>query len=567
MSPSNYSELTDKIFFRIYSNKRTDVGKIFGSVGYVCLTDVQHVSDFDHSNDYLEAVTLPTQDPNFKCVDIHNMWYANKIDFDKKLNLNEVSTFNFLIDNGLSIDQTLVFACKQGYLDIVVCLIESGANIYFNNDLPIKTATMAGHLHVVKYLFDHGLYQGRNNDTIIKMSVSWDCNDIFDYVFVRSSNINIDEILETACNFYRLHVIKYIINSGYQPYQTCHARSFEWMCHNGDVDVVKKFITNGIDVRENSQAIIRAVMQNKIDVVKLLIENGADVQVNNNHALECACTKGNLSIVQLLINHGANFRFDNDHALREAAKYGQMHVVKYLVEIGCNIRINNDHVLRQAARYGDLELINIFISLGVDVITNQGVLKNACDAGKFDIIKYIVEQITDASYDYYDAIQIVSQRGYFNIFTYLLSKVLDAATITDVIIYLSSLGNLDMIKYVFENKKDIGNIDEALSNAICNGHLHVIKYLIEKGANVKLDLSLKTHFESKILQSISYLIEIGIDIHLVNSVYAIECAACYGYLDIIKYFVNKENNIQSHLDDIIKCAISGSDLNIVKFFF
>ncbi len=348
----------------------------------------------------------------------------------------------------------------------------------------------------------------------------------------------------------------------------------------GDIDAVKKFIENGFDLRKNHQ-ILTGVLRYS-DIIELIMNNGADFLIHSNCALVYACLNGYLSTVKVLINHGADFRFDNDNALRQAATYGKFDVVKFLVDTGCDIRADNDYVLTQAVKYGNLEIVKIFVNLGVDITAIKSVLESACESGKLDLVEYVVHQVTDTSYNYHDAIQIADRRNYFSIFTYLLAKVSDSETVTNIIIYLSDLGNFDMVKYVFDNKQQIGNIDEALTNVIKNGHTHIINYLIEKGANIKINFDnvFDIFSELKVLRCISFLIDTGIDIPIntahvtetgfnipINTAYIIDGAACYGYLDIIKYFINKGYDIQSQLDNLIKNAIRYDNLNIVKFFF
>ncbi len=482
---SSHSELTDKLFVRIYddnksSYKQVSIQKIFESAGYVCLSDIQHVFHFNYKNNFLEIVTMPSLDPDFRCVGVHNTWYANRINLDKKLDLSEPSTFDFLIKNGLEVNKALVYACLTNRICVVRYLTELGADIGFDDDRPITAAISAGHFEIVKYLFDAGSYQGRSNDATIENCVYWGRIEIFDYVFSRSQDTNIDKILDMACNSNKPEIIKYIIN---HDYQTCHADSFEYMCYTGDIDIVKKFIKNGVDVRKHTEAFARAYAHP--DIVELLIEAGADVQANNNRALEQACAYGYMPTVKMLIHHGANFRFNNDSALRQAARYGKFDVVKYLVDLGCDIRIDNNFALSQAARYGNLEIVTIFANLGIDVTCfnftkDQYVLKIACDYGNFNIVKYIVEHITVTSYDYYCAIKSAAKHHHTEIVMYLIDKVSDSQTVADIVVYLAGLGNLNIIQYIFENKKDIWDLDEALSRAIYNGNTHIIDYLIKK---------------------------------------------------------------------------------------
>ncbi len=48
MSLFNYSDLADKIFFRIRHSEQPNIEKIFSNAGYVCLSDIYHVLDFKH---------------------------------------------------------------------------------------------------------------------------------------------------------------------------------------------------------------------------------------------------------------------------------------------------------------------------------------------------------------------------------------------------------------------------------------------------------------------------------------------------------------------------------------
>jgi len=67
-------------------------------------TDIKHILEFLMYGIYLREVTLPTDDPDFKMVlDENNKWRANKIILGKRRNLCEVSTFEYLINQGVDI--------------------------------------------------------------------------------------------------------------------------------------------------------------------------------------------------------------------------------------------------------------------------------------------------------------------------------------------------------------------------------------------------------------------------------------------------------------------------------
>ena len=59
---------------------------------------------------------------------------------------------------------------KDGHLEVVVYLVEHGANIHADNDYAIRLASENGHLEVVRYLVEHGADIHANNDYAIRLA-------------------------------------------------------------------------------------------------------------------------------------------------------------------------------------------------------------------------------------------------------------------------------------------------------------------------------------------------------------------------------------------------------------
>jgi len=132
-------------------------------------TDTEHIFEFLNYGIYLREVTLPTNDPDFKIVqDKNNKWRANKIFLGKKYNLNDVSTFEYLISNGVDDDCAVRWASENGHLEVVQFLISNGADIHACNDYAIRWASINGHLEVVQFLISKGADIHADNDFAVR---------------------------------------------------------------------------------------------------------------------------------------------------------------------------------------------------------------------------------------------------------------------------------------------------------------------------------------------------------------------------------------------------------------
>lgn len=88
---------------------------------------------------------------------------------------------------------------------------------------------------------------------------------------------------------------------------------------NGDIDAVKQFINNGINIDVRNQlshtALMRAAYGGHPEVVKFLIENGADVNLSTwegHTSLYFAVIENRVEIAELLIENGADVNIEFD---------------------------------------------------------------------------------------------------------------------------------------------------------------------------------------------------------------------------------------------------------------
>ena len=266
------------------------------------------------------------------------------------------------------LNEALIVAAKNGDLQTVVSVIDMGADIHFNNDDALDSASSSGHLHIVQYL----LGRGANIHT-----------DSMDYH---------NCALSSAAEYGHLHVVKYFVNIiskyikiGIIPKNHFHPHidndfiidydyyefAIRGACKNGHLNIVKFLIDQGGHVNPPDCAgedfpICVASKNGHLAIVKFLIDNGANIHVgahydldDKDYALEEAISNGHLDVVQLLVNHGVsvNTMCYNGSPLDIAIFDGHLSIVKFLVTNGVHI---NSKELNRALEY---KYIDIFMFL------------------------------------------------------------------------------------------------------------------------------------------------------------------------------------------------------------
>ena len=78
----------------------------------------------------------------------------------------------------VSLDEMLSLACRQGKLDIVQLLLQSGAHVNHRNkagNTPLLEACSQGHVPVANYLLEHGSKIDAPTETTLDSALTWAC--------------------------------------------------------------------------------------------------------------------------------------------------------------------------------------------------------------------------------------------------------------------------------------------------------------------------------------------------------------------------------------------------------
>ena len=133
---------------------------------------------------------------------------------------------------------------------------------------------------------------------------------------------------------------KALASKGISYYETAFISAAKY----GKTDVVKEFLTAGMDVNANvdGTALIASTASKNLDMVKFLLANGADVNETNylGSALSAAVYVGSFDIVKYLIESGADVNLASDDGTTPiiiAAQTKQGEMIEILAKAGGNV--------------------------------------------------------------------------------------------------------------------------------------------------------------------------------------------------------------------------------------
>ena len=120
-------------------------------------------------------------------------------------------------------------------------------------------------------------------------------------------------------NFYSLH--------------SSNEFNLDYACARGHLDIVKYFVSLGVNIRANKDAFRLACQYGHLDIVKYFVSLCVNIHTNMDYALHLACKYGHLNVVKYLIDLGANIHADNDWIFR----YSPLHILKYINSLSLSI--------------------------------------------------------------------------------------------------------------------------------------------------------------------------------------------------------------------------------------
>lgn len=136
-----------------------------------------------------------------------------------------------------------------------------------------------------------------------------------------------------------------------------------------------------------------AVKEQNLDMVKHLIEKGADIKYTLLNITETSPEI--LSYIFEEALHKIPFFDPNDFKNRNLIKAvvnGKYDIVKYLLDNGADIHTENDKALREASAEGKIKVVRLLLERGADIhANNDQALRLAARGGHLQVVKRLLE--------------------------------------------------------------------------------------------------------------------------------------------------------------------------------
>jgi endonuclease/exonuclease/phosphatase family metal-dependent hydrolase/ankyrin repeat protein len=169
--------------------------------------------------------------------------------------------------------EKLLSAAEKGDFLSVQNALQKGVDIRDKTDA-LKKASFYGHYAIVKYLVEAG------------------------------ANIHVDDEVPLAMSSSKgyFDIVKYLIKQGAKVNPPKHVLgALNWASKDGQLDIVKYLIKRGADIHAHNDIAIKSAVENgHLDIVKYLVEHGADIHAYNDEPIKSAEKNGHTEVVEYL---------------------------------------------------------------------------------------------------------------------------------------------------------------------------------------------------------------------------------------------------------------------------
>jgi len=279
------------------------------------------------------------------------------------------------------INQGLLFAVKEGYIDIINLLLQNiPTTVIEKNNLPLIMASSEGYLEIAEELIQAG----------------FDVN--------KSDEGGYSPLMAASTNKGNIAVVKALLKAGAQinAKDDDGTTALGFASDVGNAAVVKELLKADahVNVKDNKgmTPLMYASINNNIAVVKELLEAEAFVNATDNRGMTSliyASAHGNTEIVRKLLNAGANVNLADKKGntpLMAASIKNNIEVVRELLNAGADTNVTNAAgvaALGYAAESGNIEIVRELLEAGARV-TNLA-LEIARYKNNFEIVRLLEE--------------------------------------------------------------------------------------------------------------------------------------------------------------------------------
>ncbi|PFX24058.1 Ankyrin repeat and KH domain-containing protein 1 [Stylophora pistillata] len=407
--------------------------------------------------------------------------------------------FRSVAEADVSLDEMMSLACRQGKLDIVELLLESGAHVDYRNkagNTPLLEACSQGHVDVARYLLDHNANIDAPTETTSDSALTWACT--------LGSEAIVELLLERTSD------VEHRTKDG------CTALMFAALA--GHVKVAAMLLDHGAEINVESDSnkdspLTFACWKGHCDVVELLLERHANIEHRTKEGftpLMFAALGGHTDVARKLLEQKAKVNVpsgsNNDIPLTSACWKGHHDVVKLLLEFNSNIEHRTKDgctPLMLAAREGHYSVAKLILDSNAEVNVPSGSENNipltlACWKGHTNVVELLLEHKSNIEHRNKAGctpLMLASREGHVETTRLLLNKGAEINTPSgsndDTPLTLACWkGHVDVVNLLLKHNSKVDHQTKTgctpLMEATREGHVAVAEQLLSHGADVEL---------------------------------------------------------------------------------
>jgi ankyrin repeat protein len=455
----------------------------------------------------------------------------------------------------------LCFAAKQGWCEVVLDLLELGAEPDYK-DSSSRTA--------LSYAAQCG-----SADTVVEL-MNWGASP-------NSEDSNHRAPLSYASEAGHISVVKVLLADTRIFLDSSDKNrwtALTWAAQNGHKEIVKMLLDKGAYVGFRDTLLLRASENGHKEIVQMLLDQGADVNARNEYgqtSLICASIEGHKEIAQMLLDKGADVNApykDGKTPLVLASLFGHKEIALMLLDKGAGVNARNEDVksvLRHASKDGHKEIVKTLLDKGADVNApneyGNTPLLFASLNGHREIAQMLLDKGADVNARNKDGntpLLCASSNGHKEIAQMLLDKGADVnARNKDgdtPLLCASSNGHKEIAQMLLDKGADVnarnkdGNTPLLLASI--EGHKEIVPVLLGKGADINapneygntplLCVSLFGHKEIA-----QMLLDDGADVNARNKDgnTPLFCASLFGHREIALMLLDKGADVNARNKD------------------
>ncbi|EFA80880.1 putative RNA polymerase I subunit [Heterostelium album PN500] len=406
--------------------------------------------------------------------------------------------FYYLIENleryPMSFEFGLMGAVESGNLDIVKLVIGQfreilGEDYYLMKDVDIQRsichASKAGHLEIIKYLFEHLSPFSHGKSNYYNALDQAAGNGYLDIVMFLNEERSLasQDAMNTAATNGHLGVVVFLHENRSEG---CNFEALRGSTSNGHTDIVKYLLANRKEAQDDCPTALEiSVIKGHAEIVDYLLDknNNLGIVSVSESLIADVASRGHLEVLKIMKKHLISLPI-SDLCLNFALENNRLDVAKWLYQqlkdSNNDFKINK-YTLLAAVTSESVETVkwaNETVDHPIDPSTCE-ILNTAVEHGCLEVIKYLIENSTHQCEAY--TLEKAATTGRLNILDYLKERYFEYYSLEispEAMDLVAKHGHLQVVRWLTLNRTE-SFTDKAMDLAAANNHLEIVKFLHE----------------------------------------------------------------------------------------